>query len=98
MDKKTRPTKDLIETASNVQLCWMVVNYRDTPYHDTFLRLLFDVPLEIWSDSDWKAEEILPLLQPKEREKLLKMYFATRNHSQNPLIVLILLEQKKTNN
>jgi len=94
VDKKTKPTAELLEHTSSENLCRMVGLYRDTTYHDTFLRLLFELPLEVWSRNDLKAEEVLQELKPNEEDALLEMYEKSSDFKQHPLIELILLKKK----
>lgn len=91
----TRPTPDNFKTAKTTDVCKMIRAYRNTSYHDVFLKLLFELPLEVWTENNLKPDYILKELNEKEEDKLLKMYFASAKFDQHPLIILILDKRKR---
>jgi len=90
LDKKTKPTKELLAYATTGDVCRMIRTYRDTSYQDVLLKLLFDLSLEVWTKNDLLPDYILEALNSEEEQKLRKMYRKDPDNKQNPLITLIL--------
>ena len=95
MDRKRKPTKELLVLADNEDLCLMVRLYRDTPHHSAFLKLLFNMPIEVWTENNLKADDILREFEREEEDKLLDMYEKSGDFKQHPLITLIQYKRKK---
>lgn len=89
MDSKTRPTKEMLVSATTGDIRRMIRTYRSTKYQDTLLRLLFELPLEIQTKNDLLPDYILEALNSEEEEKLYQMDKKDPDNKQNPLIVLI---------
>ncbi len=92
---KTRPTKEQltaeVSAATTGEVCVMIRRYRSTPQHqDILLRVLFELPLEVWTEKDLLPDYILEALNWGERHRLKKMYDEDGDHKQNPLIILLL--------
>ncbi len=68
----------------------MIRTYRGTNYQDVLLRLLFDLPLEVWTKRDLLPDYIFEVLNWGERQKIKEMYDKDDDNKQNPLTTLVL--------